>query len=112
LYSHGLGVVMLALALRTMVFWPLSVRETLRILDMGTSDYFANLRGPIGASVVMSATMVAVPWLLPVGQSTLAVLMLQACVGALAYLGAGALLSRAQAQELWDMLRQRKAKAA
>lgn len=111
LYSHGLGVVMTALALRTMIFWPLSVRETLRILDMRPMDYFGNLRGPIGASLVMAAAMVAVPWVLQDAHSTLWVLLAQACVGALAYLGAGAVLSWGQAQELLTLLRQRKAHA-
>jgi teichuronic acid exporter len=111
LYSHGLGVVMTALALRTMVFWPLSVRETLRILDTRPMDYFRNLRGPLGASLVMAGAMAVVPLIMPEGHPAHWVLLAQACVGLVAYLGAAALLSWGQAQELWTLLRQRKAKA-
>jgi teichuronic acid exporter len=109
LYAQGLGVVMTALALRTVVFWPLSVRETLRILDMRPMDYLNNLRGPIGASLVMVGAMVVVPWILSDGHSGLWILLAQVCVGVPAYLGAGAVLSWVQAQALWTLLRQRKA---
>jgi teichuronic acid exporter len=109
LYSSGLGVVMTALALRSILLWPFSVRETLRILDMRITDYFSNLRGPIGASIVMAATMVLLPWVLQDGRSALWVLLAQMWVGALAYLAAAALLSWAQAQELWSFLRHRNA---
>jgi teichuronic acid exporter len=109
LYSYGLGVVMTALALRTIVLWPLSVRETLRILDMRALDYFNNLRGPIGASLVMAGAIIILPWVLPAGHSPVWMLLAQICVGALAYLAAGAMLSWGQAHELWALLRQKKA---
>jgi teichuronic acid exporter len=109
LYSHGLGVVMTALALRTIVFWPLSVRETLRILEMRPMDYLRNLRGPIGASLVMAGAMLAVPSMISDSHSTLWLLLAQACTGVLSYLAAGAVLSWGQAQELLTLLRQRKA---
>ena len=111
LYSSGLGVVMMALAVRSILLWPFSVRETLRILDMRPKDYFTNLGGPICASILMAATMVVVPWVIHRDLSALWVLLAQTGVGGLAYLVAIALFSRAQAQEVWMLLRSRSAAA-
>ncbi len=111
LYQYGLGVVMAALALRTVVLWPFAIRETLRILEMGLADYVANLRGPIGASIVMAGVMVGLPHLVAAGHSTLWLLTAQLLVGALAYIAVGAGLSWRQAQGLWAILRQKRASA-
>jgi teichuronic acid exporter len=107
LYSHGLGVVMTALAVRSILLWPLSVRETLRILDMRPRDYFSNLLGPICASLVMAGAMALLPPAMQAGSSAVWVPLAQICVGGLAYLATITLLSWGQAQELLILLRHR-----
>jgi teichuronic acid exporter len=108
LYQYGLGVVMVALAFRTILFWPLSIRETLRILDMGIGRYFGNLQGPISASFGMASIMFSLPSMLPADLSTSWLLAAQAGIGTLVYLVIGWATSKQQATELWNMLRQDK----
>jgi teichuronic acid exporter len=109
LYSYGLGVVMLALAVRTIVLWPLTIRMTLRILDMRLPAYVNSLRGPIGGSVLMAGMMIAMPQLLPPGLSPAAILATQMMIGAPAYLVTAACLSWRQASGVFDILRKKKA---
>jgi teichuronic acid exporter len=112
LYPYGLGVVMLALALRTILLWPLTIRMTLRILDMRLPAYVSSLRGPIGGSIVMAVVMLVVPHLLAQGLSPVAVLGARMLIGALAYLVIAASLSWCQASDLWNILRKKKAHLA
>jgi O-antigen/teichoic acid export membrane protein len=112
LYPYGIGAVMLGLALRTIVMWPFAVAKTLRILDMSFGAYLNSMRGPVGASVVMAAVILALPHLMPHGQSATTLLAEQMLVGLLTYLAAAAILSWRQAKGLWNILRDRKAKAA
>jgi teichuronic acid exporter len=109
LYSYGLGIVMLALALRTIVLWPLTIRKTLHILDMRLPAYLNSLRGPIGGSILMAGVTIAVPHLLAPGLSAVAILAAQILVGALAYLVTAGCLSWRQARGVWDILRKKKA---
>jgi teichuronic acid exporter len=111
LHSYGLGVVMLALALRTIVLWPLAIRKTLGILDMRLPSYVNSLRGPIGGSVAMAGLMIALPDLLSPGLSPAAILAAQMLAGTLAYLVTAGCLSWRQARGLWMLLQKKKAHA-
>ncbi len=109
LYPYGLGVVMVALALRTILLWPLTIRMTLHILDMRLPAYINSLRGPIGGSLVMAGVMAALPQLLAQGLSSVTVLAAQMLIGAVVYLITMAGLSWRQTRDLWTILRTRKA---
>ncbi len=111
LYPYGLGLMMLSLAVRTILLWPLTIRMTLRILDMRLASYLNSLRGPIGASLLMAAVMMALPQLLSPDLSSAIVLAAQMLIGALVYLAAAAALSWPQARGLWAMLRTKKVQA-
>ncbi|NJM84567.1 MAG: oligosaccharide flippase family protein [Tabrizicola sp.] len=109
LYPYGLGVVMVALALRTILLWPLTIRMTLGILDMQLPPYINSLRGPIGGSIVMAVVMHVIPQLLGQGLSAVSVLAAQMLIGTAVYLTTMAGLSWRQAHDLWNILRTKKA---
>jgi O-antigen/teichoic acid export membrane protein len=111
LYQQGLGVVMTALALRTVVLWPWTIGMTLRLLDMTLPAYVNSLRGPIGASAVMALAMIGLAQGLQAQTAPVAVLGLQVLVGILAYILIGAALSWQQARGVWRILRDRTAPA-
>jgi teichuronic acid exporter len=111
LYPMGLGVVMTALALRTLVLWPFTIGMTLRLLDMTLSAYLNSLRGPIGASIGMAMGMIILPQTFAVETAPWAVLIVQILAGITAYFVIAAGLSWRQAHGVWRILRDRKAPA-
>jgi teichuronic acid exporter len=109
LYPMGLGVVMTALALRTLVLWPFTIAMTLRLLDMTLPAYLNSLRGPIGASLGMAIAMIALPQVLAAETAPWAILGLQVISGIIAYFVIVAGLSWRQAHGVWQIVRDRKA---
>ncbi|MGL5011670.1 MAG: oligosaccharide flippase family protein, partial [Paracoccaceae bacterium] len=53
LYRFGLDAVMAALAVRTMVLWPISVRMAQRMLELPLWRYIQSLQGPVIGTVTM-----------------------------------------------------------
>jgi teichuronic acid exporter len=80
----GLDAVMAALAVRTFVLWPTSVRMAQRLLDMPLWHYIQSLQGPLIGTVTMFVWVVFLPTLWP-DLSARAMLLLQVSSGALLY---------------------------
>lgn len=89
----GLDGVMVALVIRTVLLWPLSIRKTLRILDMRVGEWAASLAGPVGATLVLVAAVEVVPLVLP-GLEGGARLAVELGVAALAYVAAAGIFVR------------------
>jgi teichuronic acid exporter len=111
LHPMGLGTVMTALALRTLVLWPFTIGMTLRLLDMTLPAYLNSLRGPVGASIGMAVGMIILPQAFAAETTPWAVLMIQILAGTIAYFVLAAGLSWRQAHGVWRILRDRKAPA-
>jgi len=111
LHGAGLGPLMWAIAAKTALLWPLSVRRTLALLGVGLRRAAAGLAAPAGATAVMAAVMLALPPLLP-GAGAAELLALRAAAGAAAYGAALALLGREPLRLLAGALARRAAMAA
>ncbi len=107
LYPFGLNIIMVAMAGRTLILWPLSVRMAQILLDISLPTYLRSLRGPALGSIVMVAAVVALPY----GVQDLSgggLVALQIGLGATIYGGVLALLSHRQIMGILAMLRQRR----
>jgi len=84
LYKFGITVVVVAMAVKTLVTWPISVALTLRILRLDVFTYMRQFLAPAVASLLMFASVLAVQGSMP---ETHPVLLLAAEVvtGALVY---------------------------
>lgn len=107
----GLDAVMAALVLRTLLLWPLSVRKTLRLLDLPLRAYLGSLWGPAAATLAMAAAVEAVPWAWP-GLDGAARLGVEIGVGAAAYVVAAVLLAGGRIRALVDGARRSRGRTA
>jgi O-antigen/teichoic acid export membrane protein len=106
LYPFGLDTILGALVLRTLVFWPASVRMAHRMLDMSLRTYLGRLSGPAFGSALMSVAVTSVPdfWpLINAGQTIFA----QVLTGAIVYTVVLALTSHRRLREIFDIIRTR-----
>ncbi len=92
-YSYGLPTLMIALMIKSVLLWPVSVLMTAKLLKRSAWNYLAGFRHPVVATLAMGIGMLAVPYLLP-NLSQITKLALQLTVGALIYVPAILLLSR------------------
>ncbi|MGL4237182.1 lipopolysaccharide biosynthesis protein [Tabrizicola sp.] len=109
-YRFGLDAVMAALAVRTIVMWPTSVRMAQRMLDMPLWDYVQSLRGPTLGSLAMVAWVLVLPKLWP-DLSQGALLLTQVGSGAVLYGLVLALTSFGRLREIAGMIRRPKGRA-
>ncbi|MCX7888413.1 MAG: oligosaccharide flippase family protein [Rhodobacteraceae bacterium] len=108
LHDHGLAVMMWALAAKTALLWPLSVRKTLHLLGAGPAPYRDSLLAPAAAAAAMLAVLLLMPLLLP-PLAAWALLGLQVAAGAAVYAAALALAAPASLRVLLGALSQRRA---
>jgi O-antigen/teichoic acid export membrane protein len=104
--SFGIDVIMTALATLSVLFWPLSIRQTQRMLSLSLGAYVATLRGPAAATLVMvgSILMARTATAELVGAIQIALLI---GIGVCVYCSALALLSRPQVSEALRHIRNR-----
>lgn len=98
----GLDAILAGLVARTLLLWPLSVRQAGRMLDMAPARYLANLAAPAFSAALMAAAVAALPRLAP-GLAGGELLAAQVAVGAALY---AALLGLAAHRRLGAILRQ------
>jgi len=102
----GLDAIMMALVIRTIILWPVSVRKVGALLDMPVGHYLRSLHGPaIGVAALIPMVM-AVPFVLPaLGPSLL--LFVQVLVGASVYALALLATSWARMREIRGLISKR-----
>lgn len=105
--AYGLEGVTMAMAAVTFLVWPLSVRKTLRLLDLSLAAYARSLAGPILATAVMFAAVQLLPLAAP-GLSGWPRLGAEVGTGAGMYLVATALLSGRHLGKIAAVLRNRR----
>lgn len=59
--SHGLVGVTVAMAALTFLIWPVSIRKTLRLLDLSFAAYARSLAGPVLATAIMFLAIKLLP---------------------------------------------------
>lgn len=106
---HGLDAVVWALTLRVLVLWPLSVRMTMRLLDLPLRDYARAVAAPLLAATFMAGAILALDPMLE-GTTPALRLAVEILWGAIAYLAAVIPLSWSRLRHLRAILRNRKAK--
>ena len=98
-YRFGLPTLMIVLMAKTVLFWPVSVAMTARLLKRSAWSYLASFQNPMVATALMASAMIAVPSVFPdLGQATR--LGLQLVLAVVIYCPAILLLSRARMREL------------
>lgn len=107
LIPKGLDAVLIGIALKTLVLWPISVALSMRLLGLGVTHYANVLTVPIIATAIMATLVIWLPSLTP-SLNKGAVLTLQVTTGALCYVLVAVLLGRAQLTEISKHLRSRK----
>lgn len=104
LAGFGADVVMIAIALRTVLLWPLSLRKAARMLDIGLGRYLSSFAAPALASAVAAGVVWLVAAGLP-GRDDWLVLGAQMAAGLVAYGLALLLLARPRIAIAIGMLR-------
>lgn len=97
--AHDLDRMVVAVAVKTVLLWPISVRMTTRLLDLRMMPYLREYAAPVAATLAMTVCVLAVPLLLP-GLDPPTRLVAEIGVGVLIYLPAAALLGRARLVQL------------
>ena len=92
-YSFGLKVLMIALVIKSILIWPLSVLMTVKLLECSVWQYLSRFKHPVAATLAMSIGMLAVPHMLT-NISQVAGLILQLIIGAAIYVPFIFILSR------------------
>lgn len=65
IWAGDMATMMVALAVKTVLFWPISVRMTTRLLDVRVRAYLAEFAAPAAATAAMAAAVLAVPAIAP-----------------------------------------------
>ncbi len=84
LFRYGLDAILVALLIRSLLFYPVYTGKALRLLQMPLRHYARNLAAPLVATLAMTAAVMALPSILP----TLLywkVLLLQVPLGVVVY---------------------------
>jgi O-antigen/teichoic acid export membrane protein len=110
LFPFGLDAIMAAIAIRTLLLWPLSVRMAGRMLEMPATRYAASLAAPAAASAAMALAVAALPAMAP-DLGPAALLAAQVAGGAALYAGLLALAGHRRLGEIARMVRARRAAA-
>ena len=100
LLHDDLDLMMIAIAVKTALLWPVSVAMTVRLLDCRTATYLRAFAAPALATLIMAACVALVPLSLPPSGAAV-VLPVQIAVGVLLYPAALYALSRARLTDLY-----------
>ncbi|MGB3315422.1 MAG: oligosaccharide flippase family protein [Albidovulum sp.] len=100
LLHDDLGQMMIAIAVKTALLWPLSVAMTVRLLGCPTFSYLRAFLAPTMATLVMAAGVVLVPVLLS-GADAAVILPVQIVAGLLLYPPALIALGHGRLRELY-----------
>ncbi|WP_028034185.1 lipopolysaccharide biosynthesis protein [Chelativorans sp. J32] len=111
LYRFGITVVVVAMAVKTLITWPISVALTLRILRLDVLSYARQFLAPVVASVVMFASVLAVRSAMPEAHPVVT-LTLEVLTGALIYGAVLAVLVGRQLLRMRDLILKRGAVAS
>jgi O-antigen/teichoic acid export membrane protein len=102
-YSFGLPVMMVALVVKSMLVWPVSVVMTAKLLERSPWSYITGFANPIAATLAMGIGMLAIPHFVP-DLSQLVTLYLQLGLGVVIYVPTIVLLSRDRVTQLLHFL--------
>ncbi|MEZ5778651.1 MAG: lipopolysaccharide biosynthesis protein [Paracoccaceae bacterium] len=83
-FADDFQAMMVAIAVKTLLLWPISIRMTTRLLGCGIAGYLRAFAAPVAATCVMAAGVLAVPYLLP-GLGPAVFVPLQIVTGVLLY---------------------------
>ena len=92
-------MLMIALVIKSILIWPLSVLMTVKLLECSVWQYLSRFKHPVAATLAMSIGMLAVPHMLT-NISQVAGLILQLIIGAAIYVPFIFILSRDRLIEL------------
>lgn len=107
LFPFGLNAIMVALAIRTLILWPLSVRMAQQLLEIPVSTYLRILHGPALGITIMIPVVIALPYVVQT-LSDGGLVGLQIGVGGLVYASVLALMSHGQITTILSMLRHKR----
>lgn len=100
----GLDSVLIAIAVKTILLWPISVFMSIRLLESRIYDYALSLYVPLFSSLVMAVSVLAIPHLAS-DMSRGLVLLLQVSVGMVVYMVAAFVLGRKQITRILNRLK-------
>ncbi len=83
-FRMGLPTMMVALAVKTLVLWPISAVMTTRLLDVKIHKYLLELSGPVIATIAMVVAVLGLPHFFPEMSATVK-LALQILTGIITY---------------------------
>lgn len=105
LYRYGVSAVVIGIAVKTWLVWPVVAMMVGRMLNLSFTRYFAQFVPPLFACLAMAAAVFAVKhWM---GAESLTSLVLQVAIGALVYALTLAVIAGRRLQGLRAMLRKR-----
>jgi O-antigen/teichoic acid export membrane protein len=110
LYRFGITVVVLAIAVKTLLTWPISVALTLRILRLDAFTYARQFVAPAMASLLMFAAVLALRYAMPQAHPLLA-LPAEMATGALVYMAAIMAMGGRRLLRMRDLILKREAAA-
>ncbi len=107
LAPFGAAVVVIALACRTVLLWPMTVRKSAQLLDLRFGEYLSSFAAPACATLMAMAWVLLLPALVP-GAGPWGLLGAQIGSGAVVYVLTLALLARSQIAQARAFWRKRK----
>jgi O-antigen/teichoic acid export membrane protein len=111
LYSSGITPIVFAIAIKTIVSWPITAVMSLKILDLRPAIYLKQFVPPACASILMIAAIMALEQNIATADSRVRLLS-EISLGGFVYVLAVSLLSRARLRFLISMIWSNKAKTA
>ncbi|NSX54903.1 lipopolysaccharide biosynthesis protein [Parasulfitobacter algicola] len=107
-YSQGLSILLLAMVIKTILIWPVSVVMTARILQTGVWAYLISYIPPVTATVGMAIAVIFIPQYLDI-TTPWALLGLQVAIGVGVYAGLIGLMSINQLRQMFRILQNARA---
>jgi O-antigen/teichoic acid export membrane protein len=104
-YQYGVDVLVLALAVKTCLFWPVSVAMTVRLLNVSLQTYLSPFILPSFAAIVMFTCVVGTQQSLA-DASIIVRLAAQLAVGGITYMGVLIIFGRHKIIELLSLIKQ------
>lgn len=103
-YQAGLDAMMMVIAIKSLLIWPVSVAMTARLLDLRILTYLSDFRAPALATLVMAAAVIILMQHWDPG-APLVRFAGVSVVGGAAYLSVLLVLSRARLRDFRDLIR-------
>ncbi len=99
-WQSGIDVLVIAIAVKTLLVWPISIWMTTKILDLSTLTYLRAFAAPAVATLAMAGAILAID--IPASWSGVA---LQVALGGIVYSGVLAFGAKARISELRQILK-------